>query len=855
MSVLCITLLSVYAYLILRDVLVGLPKGGDTPHAISLIVFLDKSWPTLPGWNNEWGGGYPFLAFYHPMGIWITFLAAKVSTIPILELYKLVSFLLVLLSALGLYAFLRINKISETAALASGLLYLLTPGSYSLLFHLGFFTDAFGYVFLWSLLISFRALSDTRRRRYLLLGIASYSGLLLSHPIAAFFGTLFLTTYALWQIAAVEQKFRLFSNLTKIVVGGMSLSAFWYLPFFVLGASERFGVVVPTSAIVTAAALRVDQIMGLASADPFVLSVWSLMLALVGGAFSRNKFRRFALPWTILLLFLLVAPVIGLASLYWILTPLRFLPWASIFLAVLGGLGLSALFDRFGGITKIDVQSHRSQIMSVLLVAVLLSPAIISVSKIPNLATDHAPDFELAQKLSKIVPSGGHRIALAPAFGGVIETLNIFSDASQLWNYQQQSAPNLEWIAPSYGYLFLGLGSAPQIQALSEWFGLDYILLEDKPDSLRRYENTTFEIEWRDRDAVLLSNQRSKGVVTISDAWNTLVIGERSGFGNIFWSFIVGGYGPSSAYLVTRGADIDNYELEELLQFRSVILYGYRYSERTQAWKTLEEYVMAGGTLLIDTGFSPDSDSPELPLPFPISRTKATDFGKSWTLRAANDPITNNIDFQKFSPALYGENPWGVSSSFNESVRTWARPVVWISGHPIVVFGELGRGRVVWTGLNLPFHVISFQNDEEARFLFALNRAGVRVESERFGEFSMKRDAPDVIEIDVRSVEGPLGILFRETFFPKWRARLESGGASSSLRLYQAGPWLMYVILDSKAALPGKVVFEYARLQVEWIGLLLSLGTVAVIAAATIAPHLGIRRVRIAAFKDISYDE
>lgn len=850
LTALSIVTISVYAYLILRDVLAGLPKGGDTPHAISLVAFLLKSWPHLPGWNSEWGVGHPFLAFYHPMGIWTTFLAAKISGIPIVELYKLVSFLLVLLSAVGLFAFLRTSKIPEIPALAASLLYLLTPGSYALLFNLGFFTDAFGYVFLWTLLISFRALSDSGKSRFLLLGIGSYFGLLLSHPIAALFGTIFLVTYAFWQIAGEGYGRHLFLDLAKVVLGGLSLSAFWYLPFLVLGAFERFGQVLPTSTVVTAGAFRLDQIMGLATADPFVLSTWSVALATVGAVISENKFRRFALPWTIVLLFLLLAPLAGLVSLYWILTPVRFLPWTSMFLAMLGGLGLSALFDHFARIVKIDLQSYRSHIAGVLLVAVLLSPAIANASTISGLATDHGPDFALAKELSRIIPTGGQRIALAPAFGGVIETLNIFSDASQLWNYQQQSAPNLGWIAPTYGYLFLGRGSAPQIQALSEWFGLDYVLLEDNPNSLNRYVNTTFTVEWRGHNAVLLRNERPTGIVTVAEAWNTLVIGERAGFGNVFWSFIVGGFGPSSTYFVTRGGNVDDYGVEELLRFRSVILYGYRYSDRTKAWKTLEEYVRAGGTLLIDTGFSPDSDSPDLPLPFPISRTKATDFGKSWTFSVLRDPITDGLDFQRFSPALYGENPWGVSSSFNETVRAWARPVAWISGQPIIVSGEFGNGRVVWSGLNLPFHIVSFENTEEARLLSAMNTAGSKVAKEKLGEFSIKRDSPDKIVVAVLSAQGPLGVLFRETFFPKWQTRLESKGASSPLELYQAGPWLMYTILDSKAALPGTLVFEYARLGIEWIGLGISLGTLLGIAAATGASYLRRTRPQIARSRD-----
>ncbi len=64
---------------------------------------------------------------------------------------------------------------------------------------------------------------------------------------------------------------------------------------------------------------------------------------------------------------------------------------------------------------------------------------------------------------------------------------------------------------------------------------------------------------------------------------------------------------------------------------------------------------------------------------------------------------------------------------------------------------------------------------------------------------------PEKREVTLRSPAG--GVLFKESYFPNWKARFITEKGTQSLPIYQAGPGMMYVPLDGEST--GTVVFEY----------------------------------------------
>ena len=63
---------------------------------------------------------------------------------------------------------------------------------------------------------------------------------------------------------------------------------------------------------------------------------------------------------------------------------------------------------------------------------------------------------------------------------------------------------------------------------------------------------------------------------------------------------------------------------------------------------------------------------------------------------------------------------------------------------------------------------------------------------------------------------GAKGVLFKESYFPQWRASFATEEGTQSLPIYQAGPGMMYVPLDGESS--GRVIFEFKRAWYETAG-------------------------------------
>ena len=129
--------------------------------------------------------------------------------------------------------------------------------------------------------------------------------------------------------------------------------------------------------------------------------------------------------------------------------------------------------------------------------------------------------------------------------------------------------------------------------------------------------------------------------------------------------------------------------------------------------------------------------------------------------------------------------------------------------------GEYGQGKVVWSGFNFPYHMTYGQKNLQEAALFQQAIQWL------FGDES--RAAPsyqaEFINPEKRVVtldSGANGVLFKESYFPNWKASFVTEEGNQSLPIYQAGPGMMYVPLDGDSS--GRVIFEYKRAWFETAG-------------------------------------
>ncbi|MDO8657212.1 MAG: hypothetical protein Q7K55_00620 [Candidatus Levybacteria bacterium] len=70
------------------------------------------------------------------------------------------------------------------------------------------------------------------------------------------------------------------------------------------------------------------------------------------------------------------------------------------------------------------------------------------------------------------------------------------------------------------------------------------------------------------------------------------------------------------------------------------------------------------------------------------------------------------------------------------------------------------------------------------------------------------------------------GLIFKQSYFSNWKAKLiKENGRTSSLKIYMAGPGMMYVFLPEFDG-AARVVFEYKHSWPEYLGFLITIGTI-----------------------------
>ncbi len=388
------------------------------------------------------------------------------------------------------------------------------------------------------------------------------------------------------------------------------------------------------------------------------------------------------------------------------------------------------------------------------------------------------------------------RIDVTPRGGGAIMGLNTVNKASMIDLYTVQ----LNLLGPYWGYeqmmLFMnGDGRVETANEVAKWFGTRFLLMHKEADidAINKYRSSpawvsynSDETIWEYKDAPKLwSMTEGKPVI--------LVVGnlKNRAFEPVFRISNKGGL-PYDEFLLVDGEEyIDDYDLDTLKKFDIVMLFGYKYHNLANAWRMLDKYVSSGGSLYVSTGWQfYDSDwqmklTPQL---MPVDNlTWSTDFNKNSILKQYSDQVPET-DLSTFGALEWNQIGWGIS--IPEKLKTWAKPILVADGKPIVAGGTYGKGKVVWTGLNLVGHMHTFEyNASEMNFFHAvftwLKKANTR---ELSAIVVPDRDNPDEIKFTFTGqAVNPL-FLFRESYLPNWQATLKSNGKIKNIDIYRAGP-------------------------------------------------------------------
>ena len=452
-------------------------------------------------------------------------------------------------------------------------------------------------------------------------------------------------------------------------------------------------------------------------------------------------------------------------------------------------------------------------------------------------------DDKLVEEISGLKMDKMTRVSISPYLGPLTFSFTKHTEASMVSAPSGQSIINIDWLGIHDKALFLKGNTKPsEVSEVAKWFGTDYVFLHKQADALDRYENEGWE-KVLDYEALqIMKNKNSAGIINISDKPAVLVIGSKKDPSyEIFLQTVFKGVIGYDKGLIFEGSEnIDDYNLSELSKFTLLILNGYKYKNKDKAWNLLNSYVKDGGNLFIDTGWQyvspdwgkgPDSSGKYLPVefsePFPI-KNSVWDADKNTWADAKIISKIEDIDLVKFGDLSYSDKPWGISVATKDTLRSWAEPVLTIGDNVVVARGSYGKGKVVWSGMNIFSHVFDKSSDEEYRFLNILLTDLLPEKQIQKGEYSVSWNNPDKLIIDLKSVPVDSYLYLAESYAPYWKAILFSEGKQTPLVIYKTGPRFMSVKLPDIPT-GSKLVFRFSMTKEFGVGFLLSFSTLSVI--------------------------
>ena len=331
-------------------------------------------------------------------------------------------------------------------------------------------------------------------------------------------------------------------------------------------------------------------------------------------------------------------------------------------------------------------------------------------------------------------------------------------------------------------------------------------ILNPQLDDSSRFATSDWKVIHQDDDITLIGSNKETHQVSLMETPTLLVIGDASGsvYHEVF-RLANEGLATYDEFLIVDGSkNIDEFALSELSQFDVILLHGYQYRDAAKAWTLLGDYVRGGGSLFIDTGWQykiPHWEFEQAPDVLPVDRLAWTSYGKEDTFSLDTQIIRSEIDVDELAPLVWEDHPWGVSGAEIGSVRDWAIPVLSAQGRPLMLAGEYGQGRVVWSGMNLISHINAYANDQEKALLGDLiSWLAEGTERKELAAPEILRSSPDEIRFNMdTATHGSSWLLWRESYYPSWRASWTSDDEQTPVPVYRAGPGLMLLPVPASA--------------------------------------------------------
>ncbi len=792
---------------VLNHSFTGFPKGYDAFGHMSKIKLLVDYFPSAD-WNHEWYAGMlfsqgSFPALFHYIGALLV-VVLGISTATALVVISAASFVVI---GWGLYGLVRTATGDHIAALASVLLLTSSSGYWIYILEGGLYPRILGMAFM--ALFGFFAILYYRRggRATYVAMVLSLAATLSSHLLLGAIGVAFALLIITALPMPAGQRIR---EALRLLVPTALAVAYFYLPYaYALHGPAPLPLFTRQYTALPLSAFFVPGMPGgQFESLPFFLVPAAIALPLIAYATGRMSpqplTKRLILVVTIAAAVSLAYAFVGLPtpSLFiYSFPPGQALFFATWFLAALISLTLSGLrMPRTAGVG---------------LVVALLAFVLITAPDVARgeVNTDNSSTRDLQAALQ--VDSSQRQYRVGVSWDGGSDWINSSSDVPQTRGYQAQGVLHPDWQYWFEQTVWSQASNYAETDFSLDWYAVKSMYGGPDPAVVQRFEARP------DLYAPLSSGLAASArtfqylnatpILSARSTRTALVVGDDASYTLIVRALSLSGFDSRSLIPVRGGEYLDDHSAAELAQFDQIILYGYKVHDPTRALALLRDYVQGGGSVIMEANNSPFEQTDSTQEPIPGSQIKKIGIGPAWNLESRPSPITSGIDLGAFAPATYQGGPWGISYIPVSTVRSWAEPVLLSDGRPVLVAGTLGRGRVVWSGLNLPYHIVSNQSAEESRLL-AQEITWASPNVARDPAYSATFVNPQLSRVTITSPA--TGVLFKESWFANWHASING----SSAPVYEAGPDFMYLPLGKSVTYPAQITIEFTRSAGEWLG-------------------------------------
>lgn len=365
----------------------------------------------------------------------------------------------------------------------------------------------------------------------------------------------------------------------------------------------------------------------------------------------------------------------------------------------------------------------------------------------------------------------------------------------------------IDWF--SIGYFEGGHGGSDSFNPPASYLLLDKNIFEREeevklPGYVEVYNNAQYGNKMHFNDTISRSLRYFKfkeGLASpIAAATNATVVGFCGTFNN--WETflrVLGGTNTNSKRVVPLRLCESIRDLPDFGIFSpdALVLYGYLDGKDRRSLSKIDKYVKDGGKLFIETGSDVfQSSSDKLPEFFPISGTRRGEIGTSW-------------DIPNFSPPTLDDKPWLFSLA--TGVKNGSEEILKAGEFDLVVLGNYGQGKVIWSGANLFFHANTYKNTRETEYVRDLLAKLVSLDVAKGAD--SKADFISNTNIKI-STSGSRAVMLREVDDGGWRAKINGRPAA----IYKTGPvypGFAYVFIP-KDLISGQTEVEFTRHWDRW---------------------------------------